>query len=106
MVTTLLMASQVVFLSCVVGENHTKINLGVDESRGVVSYEVVNTGHSREVPTVFGATRIVGDLGRSGDKMVVDRQTLRYSEIKEALGKVFVLREGTCSVVENAERKF
>jgi hypothetical protein len=98
-------SSDIVSLSCVVGENNAHLDFLLFESQGRASYDVRETGKSFQKDAIFTPTQVI--IGSPGDdKIIIDRTTLQFSEGVEFHGR-FVGRRGACEVTKPPEnRKF
>jgi hypothetical protein len=97
-------SSDVVSLSCVVGENNTHLDFLLYEAQGKVTYDVRETGKSFQEEAIFTPTQVV--IGDRRMQTVIDRTTLEYSQGVQFNGR-FVGRRGKCEVTKASEnRKF
>ena len=96
--------SDVISLSCVVGDNNTHLDFLLYEAQGRATYDVRETGKSFQEEAVFTPTQVI--IGNPKLQTVIDRTTLEYSQGAQFNGR-FVGRRGKCEVTKASEnRKF
>lgn len=97
-------SSEVISLSCVVGENNTHLDFLLYEAEGRATYDVRETGKSFREDAIFTPTQVI--IGDPDMRTVIDRTTLEYSQGVQFNGQ-FVGRRGRCEVTKVSEnRKF